>query len=121
MCGNEDDLPFFYQKPDDRILIDAGIFRLIDENRRCSREKGDISDHQRPGLAAAQGSDHILRVKRLTGQGVGAGEDFFHEFFRTGNPPASGMLKNKIPAGKFHDKVHTLGKTGTKTVFQFQP
>ena len=38
-----------------------------------------------------------------------------------GNPPASGMLKNKIPAGKFHDKVHTLGQAGTKTVFQLQP
>ena len=31
------------------------------------------------------------------------------------------MLKNKIPTGKFHDKVHTLGQAGTKTIFQLQP
>ena len=60
MCGNEDDLPFFCQKPDDRILIDAGIFRLIDENRRCSR-KAISAIIKALGLAAAQGSDHILR------------------------------------------------------------
>ena len=32
MGGNENDLPFLRQDPDDGVLVDTGIFRLVDED-----------------------------------------------------------------------------------------
>ena len=91
------------------LFVDAGVLNLVDEDNGAVAEQGDVGDHQRPGLAAAELVQALAQGNRLRGDLIGQGQ---HLHRRGLLPPALGMEGQELFHRGVQHEAHILPQVG---------
>ncbi len=91
------------------LLVDARVFNLVNEDDRAVTDQGDIRNHQRTGLAAAELVQPLPESHRFWGDFIGKGQNFCR-----GCPPvtAAGVELKKLLHTDIQHKAHILAQMG---------